>query len=169
LSDGPMAAQAKVLDCLRAALARELSHRGTGADLVVVTGDVFDSTHFDREEAERTFAAFCALLRRAVGEQVPILVQPGNHDRRRFGIVGPHDSSLFAALSRSAGPGVLVHGNAAPFHAELVPRAIHGLPIHLVTYDTTVLERGLFSAGGMVRNEDLMQVAAEIEAIEGES
>jgi 3',5'-cyclic AMP phosphodiesterase CpdA len=168
LSIGLLTAQTKMLDCLRCALARELARRRAGADLVVITGDVFDSTHFDRREAERTFASFCALLRRAVGERVPILVQPGNHDRRRFGILGPHDPSLFAALSRSAGPFVLVHGNAAPFHAELVPREIHGLPIHLVTYDTTVLERGLFSAGGVIRNEDLLQVAAEIEAVEGD-
>jgi hypothetical protein len=168
LSIGPPAEQVKLLACLRGAIEHELARRRAGADLVVVTGDVFDSAHFARKAAASTFAVFCAGMRRAVGPLIPILVQPGNHDRRRFGIFGPHDPSLFAELSRSAGPRVLVHGNAAPFHAELVPQAVHGLPLYLVTYDTTVLPRGLVSAGGVIRQEELLQIAAEIEGIEAE-
>jgi 3',5'-cyclic AMP phosphodiesterase CpdA len=169
LTIGPPAQQAILLACLRGAIEHELAHRRAGADLVVVTGDVFDSAHFAPKAVAHTFASFCAEIRRAVGPGIPILVQPGNHDRRRFGIFGPHDASLFAELARSAGHRVFVHGNAAPFHAELVPQAVHGLPLYLVTYDTTVLPRGLVSAGGVIRQEELLQIAAEIEAVEAEA
>jgi 3',5'-cyclic AMP phosphodiesterase CpdA len=153
---------------LEDALRAELQRRGRPADLVVVTGDVFDSSDFAPEAALASFGLFARHVRAAVGEAVPLLVQPGNHDRRRIGLFRDARSTLFAELGRRAGPNVHVYGNAAPFFAEIVPRAIHGLPLHIVTYDTTVLERGLISAGGVIRREDLLQIAAELRAQERE-
>lgn len=151
---------------LEEALRGELLRRGSRADLVVVTGDIFDSSDFAPEAALTSFGLFARHVRAAVGEAVPIIIQPGNHDRRRIGLFRDARSTLFAELGRRAGPNIHVYGNAAPFFAEVVPRANHGLPLHLVAYDTTVLERGFISAGGIIRREDLLQIAAELRAEE---
>lgn len=170
LAASPSAAQEVVLGLLFRAVARELAAMGTprpGARALVITGDIFDTSSEDREAAARTLRDLCAGLRGAIGPGAPILILPGNHDRRRLGVVGPEDLSLFQALARAAGPEVHVFGNETPFLAELVSPALHGLPFHVVAYDSTVLPGGLVSAGGLVRHEDLLQISAEIDAVEG--
>jgi 3',5'-cyclic AMP phosphodiesterase CpdA len=160
----PAPAQEAALGLLFRAIGRELA--GDRPRAVVITGDVFDTSAVDHEAAARTIRAFFAGLRGAIGPGAPVLVLPGNHDRRRLGVVGPEDLSLFQALARAVGPDVHIFGNQTPFAAELVPEAVHGLPFHVVAYDSTVLPGGLVSAGGIVREEDLLQVAAEIDALE---
>lgn len=168
--DAPLSpAQEIAIDLLFRAIARELSTSGERARAVVITGDLFDSSSVDRGLAADTLRDFCAGLRRATGPGVPALILPGNHDRRRLGILGPADPSLFRALARAVGPEVRLFGNSAPFLAELVPASLHGLPFHVVAYDSTMLTSGLLSAGGLVRQEDLLSVSAEIDAIEAGS
>lgn len=163
------AAQETAIDLLFRAIQRELSASPERARAVVITGDLFDTSSVDRAAAADALRDFCEGLRRATGPGVPALVLPGNHDRRRLGILGPGDTSLFRALARAVGPEVRLFGNRAPFLAELVPEALHGLPFHVVAYDSTLLSAGLVSAGGEVRQEDLLSMAAEIDAREAES
>lgn len=158
--------QTTVLGLLFQAIAREGLPAGELRALVI-TGDVFDTSSLDREAAAIALRDFCAGLRAAVGPSVPILILPGNHDRRRLGVVGPEDLTLFRALARAAGPDVHVLGNQSPFSAELIPEAVHRLPFHVVAYDSTILPGGLVSAGGIVQQEDLLQISAEIDAIDG--
>ncbi|MEZ4309727.1 MAG: metallophosphoesterase [Polyangiaceae bacterium] len=162
-------AQRSVIGLLFRAIERELTGSASRARAVVITGDVFDTSSASAELAGETFRDFCAGLRRATGPDVPVLVLPGNHDRRRLGLLGPDDPSLFQALARAVGPSVRVLGNQTPFLAELVPEEVHRLPFHVVAYDSTMLLGGLVSAGGLVRQEDLLQISAELSALEAAS
>ena len=107
-----------------------------------------------------------ALLRcidHALGRPTPTLLVPGNHDRRRIGLFGPHRGEIFTALREVLPPHVFVHGCETPFLARLVPHAHHGQPFVLAAYDSTFLPTGYLSAGGIVRREDLLQLASEID------
>lgn len=157
------AAQGELLRCLAGAIAHELRRRGAGADLLVITGDVFDSSTLPRDAAMQCFDDVLKQLRRAVGEDVPIVIQPGNHDRRDIGVLGPHTPEVFQALAQVRRAGVHIYGNHTPFLAELVPRAVHKLAAHVVAYDSTLLWRGKVGAGGLIRQEDLFQIAAELD------
>lgn len=98
----------------------------------------------------------------ALGEAFTIVL-PGNHDRRRFGLIGPNRAALFQALHRAADPAKIhVLGQRTPFLAEIVPAALHALPAHVVAYDSSYLPNGLVGAGGTFRLEDLLQVHAQL-------
>jgi 3',5'-cyclic AMP phosphodiesterase CpdA len=159
LSDDPD--REPIRAALLAALAEERSRRGP-VDLVVVTGDVFDSGDVPPARAVREWSALHGAMRRALGGAPTILV-PGNHDRRRIGLFGPHSGTLFAALGELSGEGLFVHGNRAPFLAAEVPRAFHRQPLDLVAYDSTHVVHGHLSAGGVVRAEDILHVASGLE------
>lgn len=171
------ASQTTVIELLFQAIERELASSPERARAVVITGDVFDTSSADRAAAAETLRDFCQGLRRATSgaadkgpaAAVPVLVLPGNHDRRRLGILGPEDTSLFRSLARAVGPDVRLFASGGPFLAELVPEALHGLPFHVVAYDSTMLSGGMISAGGLVRQEDLLQISAEIDALEAAS
>ena len=57
---------------------------------------------------------------------------------------------------------MFVAGTNTPFLAELVPPELHGLPAHVIAYDSSYLPRGLLGAGGTIRVEDLLQVHAQL-------
>lgn len=158
--------QAGILRGLMQALRGEVV-RGGAPSLVAITGDVFDSVILTRAEVERTFAALLSELRAAIGPDAPLVLQPGNHDRRRLGVVGPYRGDLFQILRDLRLPGVHVGGCGTPFLADYIPQVVHRLPLHVVAYDTTHLPQGLLSAGGMFRQADLLQIAARIDAEEG--
>ena len=132
--------------------------RGFKADLLVFTGDVFDSAKLPADTVER-FLALLEKIDAQVGPKVRTIILPGNHDRREAGILAPLNDSLFALLAQRVKslPHVQVFGCKPPFlaHHLTVPE----VPAHLVVYDSTFLPRGLFSAGGMLRQEDLLEVA----------
>src|SRR6476646_2879979 len=90
--------QAKIVPALMSALATVRSELGRLPDLVVCTGDVFDSAAIPTDVAASRLAQFGADIERALGAAVPAVVVPGNHDRRRLGIIGPHRAQLFDAL-----------------------------------------------------------------------
>ena len=156
--------QDRLLHSLVAALAREASEPEGAPDLLVITGDVFDSATVRRDAAVRHFRDLHAAIMDAYGGGVPTVVLPGNHDRRRAGVIGPHRPELFHALRAAVDPArVHVAGCKTPILAEVVPEAFHGLAAHVVAFDSTYLPRGLFSAGGIIRHEDILRVAAAIE------
>lgn len=152
--------QEPILDSLELALKDALV--GRAVTLVAITGDLFDSSSFPAFQLVDTFRQLHDRLRGVLGD-VPVVVLPGNHDRRRLGVVGPHAEGPFRELRRVFGPPVHIFGCNTPFLAQIVPYEVHGLPLHLVTYDSTYLPTGWMSAGGEVRSRDLLHVAAVIE------
>lgn len=149
-----LAALPTALDALRQA---------AGApSLVAITGDVFDSATVEIVHAIERFTAFVGDVRRALGAEVPVVVVPGNHDRRQSGLIGPHRPDLFRALHAAAPPRTFVHGAATPFLSAMVPDAFHGLPLSVVAYDSSLLRRGLIGAGGVLRQEDLLRAATAL-------
>jgi hypothetical protein len=129
---------------------------------IVITGDVFDSA---TESAAALIEAFLALHQRlldVLGDAFTVVL-PGNHDRRRFGLIGPNREALFEALKRAADPArIHVAGTRTPFLAEVVPPELHRLALHVVAYDSSYLPGGLVGAGGTFRLEDLLQVHARL-------
>ena len=139
----------RIVASLVAAVGRERARRRR-IDLVIVTGDLFDSGEVDPRSAARTFLGLHRDLQRALGPNAtPTLIVPGNHDRRRMGLFGPHRDAIFSAIAEHAGPELFVHGARTPFLAAAVPRAFHGQPLDLLAYDSTYLPHGYLSAGGV--------------------
>lgn len=130
-------------------------------NVLVLTGDVFDSS----APAPGIIDDFITLLMRmyrALGGPVATLMIPGNHDRRDDGVFAPWNGALFQTLAQRLAevPHVQVFGNKTPFLGELVE--LEGLPADVVAYDSSYLPRGFISAGGQVRQEDLIQLGAEL-------
>jgi 3',5'-cyclic AMP phosphodiesterase CpdA len=155
--------QALLFDKLVEALTDERAKIPDERILIVVTGDVFDSA---TDPADRLVAGFVSLherVVRALGGDVPAVVIPGNHDRRRLGLLGPHREALFRSLRAAVDPArVYVAGDRTPFLAQVVPAAMHGIPAHLIAYDSSYLPQGWVGAGGTIRLEDLLQVHARL-------
>ncbi len=156
LSDLHLGANDDVQRPLFVSLAQAL--RGFKADLVVFTGDIFDSSKLGPQVVDR-FVALLRTLDAQLGPKVKTLILPGNHDRRESGILAPLNDSLFNLLAQRVkdDPSVEVFGCNPPFLAHYV--ALKDFPAHVVAYDSTFLPRGLFSAGGVLRQEDLLQTA----------
>ncbi|HMJ15367.1 MAG TPA: metallophosphoesterase, partial [Polyangiaceae bacterium] len=131
-------------------------------DLLVITGDVFDTASVDTGVATHRFAELHRELRRALALSSPTIIVPGNHDRRRAGIIGPHRDGLFLALREALADDAWVHGCTTPFLSELMPEELFSIPLWIIAYDTTYLPHGLLSAGGAFRQEDLLYAAARI-------
>jgi 3',5'-cyclic AMP phosphodiesterase CpdA len=166
LSDLHMApadpAQSLVFDQLVQALRREREARNPDHVVLVITGDVFEATHRYAKAVEG-FLHLHARVVDALGGDAPTIVLPGNHDRRRFGLLGPNRPALFRALHEAADPKeVYVGGCDLPFLAQLVPDSLHRLPFHVMAYDSTYLPGGLVGAGGTIRVEDLLMVHARL-------
>ncbi len=130
-------------------------------DALLLTGDVFDSSR----PAAGLIDGFLALLDRltaAVGRAVPTVLIPGNHDRRDDGVFGPWDGTLFQTLAARMAdrPHVQVLGNATPFLGQ--PVTLPGIDADVVAYDSSYLPRGLISAGGQLRQEDLIQLGSQL-------
>jgi 3',5'-cyclic AMP phosphodiesterase CpdA len=155
------ARQALVLDKLVEALAREREASSAERIVVAITGDVFDSATDPAPVLIDTFLRLHGRLVAALGGDAPTIVLPGNHDRRRLGLLGPHRERLFRALNEAVDPQrVFVAGCRTPFLAQIVPAHVHGLPAHVITYDSSYLPHGLVGAGGTIRIEDLLQAHA---------
>jgi 3',5'-cyclic AMP phosphodiesterase CpdA len=157
------ARQSILFDKLVEAVGRERDTSAPEKVVLAITGDVFDSA---TDTASVLIDLFLRLHRRlaaALGGDVPTIVLPGNHDRRRIGVLGPHREGLFRALQASVDARqVYVAGCRSPFLAEIVPASFHRLPAHVIAYDTTYLPRGLVGAGGTVRIEDLLRAHAQL-------
>jgi hypothetical protein len=132
----PDGTQDLVLEKLVEALESERAASAAAHVLVVVTGDVFDSA----SEAASLVPVFVDLRARilgALGPDTPLIVLPGNHDRRKFGFLGPQRSRPFRDLAQALQSGrTFVAGTRLPFLAQIVPDELHGLPMHVVVYDS---------------------------------
>jgi 3',5'-cyclic AMP phosphodiesterase CpdA len=156
-------AQALLFDELVRTLAREKAASADEAVVIAVTGDVFDSSSLPAKRSVDGFLRLHARIVAAVGGDAPTIVLPGNHDRRRQGMIGPHQNKLFRSLQDASDPRRLfIAGCAPPFLAQVVPEAFHRLPFHVVAYDSTYLPGGLVGAGGTLRPEDLLMVSEQL-------
>jgi 3',5'-cyclic AMP phosphodiesterase CpdA len=156
-------AQSIVFDQLVHTLRREREARNPDHVVVVITGDVFEAATQRHAKAVEGFLHLHARVVDALGGGAATVVVPGNHDRRRFGLLGPNRQALFQALHEAADPKkVYVAGCDAPFLAQVVPDSLHRLPFHVVAYDSTYLPGGLVGAGGTIRLEDLLMVHARL-------
>jgi Calcineurin-like phosphoesterase len=158
--------QADILAALVTALRREVTDKGRRIDLLAITGDVFDTASRTPAPSVNAFVHLYEELTRALGAPVPTVIVPGNHDRRRSGLIGPFRREPFLELRRVLGERAFVHGSAVPFLAQVVPPEQHRLPAWIVAFDSTYLPTGLLSAGGSLRQEDILHAAAAIGARE---
>jgi 3',5'-cyclic AMP phosphodiesterase CpdA len=154
--------QESIFDGLVDALSDVRRERGA-VDLLAITGDVFDSATLEPRLATTRFLELFTAIGRALGGEPPTVILPGNHDRRRGGLFGPHRESLFFALRHALGERAWVHGCTTPFLSAVLPRAFHRQRFSVIAYDSTYLPQGLLSAGGALRQEDLLFAAAQIE------
>ena len=157
------AEQAAILDALLSALRGELEARAAAVDLVAITGDVFDSASDDPKVATARFDRFFQRLQEALGGNVMTVIVPGNHDRRRGGLFAPHREEMFLQLRDVLGSRAFVHGCRTPFLSAIVPPEKYGQPFWVIAYDSSYLPRGLMSAGGALRQEDLLYAASRID------
>jgi hypothetical protein len=155
--------QSLLFDELVRTLEREKAQAGDVPVVVVVTGDVFDSSTLPARKSIQGFLALQQRVVAALGGDAPTIVVPGNHDRRRLGMLAPQEPKLFRSLQDASDPRHLfIAGCTPPFLAQVVPEAFHRLPFHVVTYDSTYLPGGLVGAGGTLRPEDLLMVSAQL-------
>jgi 3',5'-cyclic AMP phosphodiesterase CpdA len=154
--------QGPILDALIAALAAQGAERARPLDALVITGDVFDSARVSPRAAARRFAELHQRLVDASGDDVATVIVPGNHDRRNMGLFAPHREELFSALRAELGHRAWVHGCESPFLADVVPHEVHAMPLWMVVYDSSYVPHGMLSAGGMMRQEDLLFAASRI-------
>lgn len=134
---------------------------GQQVDALVFTGDVFD-TNEPQAGLVEGFVELHARLEARLGGPRPTLILPGNHDRRAEGVFAPYREDLFDALRArfASRPDVQVLGAQTPFLAQRV--TLPGFDFDVVAYDSAWLPHGVASAGGVVRQEDLIQVASEL-------
>lgn len=158
--------EAGILSSLVAALQAVVSGQGQrGVDLLVVTGDLFNSARIPPEIALPRFRRWWEAVDRVLGAPRTILV-PGNHDVRETGLIGPHSTRLVDALVETLTPArgrVLVHGWDVPYLIARVPPGSHGLPVEMLAVDSTYLPQGKVSAGGVLRQEDLLCAASRFD------
>jgi Calcineurin-like phosphoesterase len=151
--------KAATLRALEAALAEHVNESsGRRASLVIVSGDVFDSSDMTWDVAGPLFDQFMKAIDGSLGRQVPVVVVPGNHDRRASGVFGEHDTELFRALHAAhGGERIKVTGIAQHSLVELLDD-IPALAARLASFDSTYLPRGLVGAGGWLRPQDLLHL-----------
>jgi 3',5'-cyclic AMP phosphodiesterase CpdA len=156
-------AQAIVFDRLVSTLRAEREAAHPDRVTVFITGDIFDSATLDPSALVEAFLRLQARIVDALGGNAPTIVLPGNHDRRKLGLLGPHREALFRALRDAVDPRrIFVAGCRTPFLAQVVPEEMHGIPAHVVAYDSSYLPHGYIGAGGTIRSEDLLQVHAQL-------
>lgn len=146
------------------ALEHEIAHRGP-ADLIVFTGDLFDSATADLQSAIDTVDYFILTLYEKTNSRVPIVMIPGNHDRRKDGVMGANRIELWDALvqyAQTSSHPLWVQHASSRFHAHVVPRSFHKLPCSIIAYDSTWVHSGYFTAGGNIRKEDLLYAFSQI-------
>jgi 3',5'-cyclic AMP phosphodiesterase CpdA len=160
--------QESIFDGLVHALRDVYQRRARPIDLIAITGDVFDSSAVDLRLAITRFLELFSGIGRALGGAPPTVILPGNHDRRRGGLFGPHDERLFNALKDALGERAWVHGCTTPFLSAVLPQQFHGQPFWVIAYDSTYLPHGFLSAGGALRQEDLLSAASQIAGAQGD-
>ncbi|MFO0599584.1 MAG: metallophosphoesterase [Myxococcaceae bacterium] len=152
--------QPKLFEGLLAVFAGHVAE-GRQIDALLFTGDVFDTNEPGAGLLEG-FLRLHAGLEAALGGPKPTIILPGNHDRRAEGVFAPYREDLFDDLRRRFAhrPDVRVMGGHTPFLAQLAP--LDDFPFDVVTYDSSWLPQGIASAGGIIRQEDLIQIGNQL-------
>ncbi len=134
---------------------------GQQVDVIVFTGDVFD-TNEPGPGLVDGFLRLHAGIEAKLGGPRPTILLPGNHDRRAEGVFAPYREDLFVELAQkfASRADVQVLGGGTPFLAQRVP--LVDFPCDVVAYDSTYLPAGIASAGGVIRQEDLIQMGSEL-------
>lgn len=133
------------------------------ADLLVVTGDIIDSSVRDNfskdgitnafETAKQFLLALCKEL--DIEPTSRLVVVPGNHDYRLKGVVSPH--SKFRFLEKLKQMVVAPHFDLfyQSFKDYSDARFLPGLRCCLFTFDSNTTDLGLNLASGRITNEHL--------------
>lgn len=134
---------------------------GQQVDVLVFTGDVFDTNEPGPGMVEG-FMRLHAGIEAKLGGPKPTILLPGNHDRRAEGVFAPYREDLFHELAQkyASRPDVQVLGAGTPFLAQRVP--LPDFPCDVVAYDSTYLPAGIASAGGVIRQADLLQMGSAL-------
>ncbi|HWL85383.1 MAG TPA: metallophosphoesterase [Polyangiaceae bacterium] len=145
---------------------REAEPRVGDRIAVCVTGDLVDSSETPPETIASTFTSFIADLRTVVG-RAPIVLLPGNHDRRGTGLFAPWSTGAMNQIAHTLAKDdrAFVHAaNPNETLASPVPELSRVLGAHVVAYDSTHAIQGKISAGGMFRADDLLAVSGIVGA-----
>lgn len=127
---------------------------------VAVTGDLIDSSTTSVSLATKTLSSLVDDIA-ALTRGGPIVLLPGNHDRRAKGLKGPWKHDLVAALRVSLENGDRQHiklyaSDALEPLAFAVDTLSEALGAKVIAYDTSHTLSGKYSAGGLFRSEDLL-------------
>ncbi len=147
---------------LKAAVAH-VARNAPGRVGVVVTGDLIDSPTAPTDVIQASVKRFVTLLAEALRQApdvvAPIVLLPGNHDRRGDGLLAPwtHEAMELIA-NETAGLATVVAADALEPLAVRVPVLEELLEMNVVAYDSTHTVPGYVSAGGLIRTEDLLGV-----------
>ncbi len=135
--------------------------KGQQVDLIIFTGDVFDTNDPDAGLIDG-FLKLHTDLEITLGGPKPTIILPGNHDRRAEGVFAPYRDHLFKTLKARLAHRADVHvmGLTAPFLAQRIE--LPDFPCDIVSYDSTFLPAGMASAGGVLRQEDLISMGREL-------
>lgn len=140
---------------------------GTERVALAVTGDLIDSSKTEGDVAVATLKSLVGDLR-GRGGGAPLALLPGNHDRRRAGVVGPWSDALVSRLSEAlteGGAELLAASELQPL-AHAVDELSTKLGAKVVAYDSTHALGGKFSAGGLFRSEDLLAHTGLVDSAE---
>ncbi len=150
------AQQPDILQSLPAALASAPRR----PDVLLVSGDVFDTSAPGPAGVERLVHLLDALEQQLGGPR-PTLLMPGNHDRRESGVFAPWSRELFDTLRERLADRPHVHVLGGRGAIDLVP--LPALGVDFAAWDSTRVRQGFLSAGGLVQAPDLLQLAARLE------
>lgn len=144
-------------DHLCAAIAHVVGGRRRGVG-IAITGDLVDSSDVAQAHLVEQLGTFLERLR-TIAPTAPIVLLPGNHDRRRSGIFSPWSTEAVDHLREVARDIDQVFVFGARMNERLaveVPQLSAVLGANVVAYDSTHTLAGHFSAGGYFRSEDLL-------------
>lgn len=133
--------------------------------LLCITGDLHDTPSGDVAASTSRFISLLDQMRDALGGPVPTVLLPGNHDRRAHGLLLPYRTALLDALVTAKLPNVVVVGVDPPFLTQGIADDFHGLPFSLAAIDSSYTPHGLVGAGGVLRTEDVLELAQLLEAV----
>ena len=155
-SNSPQSIDSNLLGSLLQAVSNEIPN----PDLVVITGDIYSSSNIDNNKVN-ALNLFLESLTKHSKKQITTIIVPGNHDCRKYGVSGPHNTSLLSeSYSKMVLNGIYLGKNTYKRIEYKMPS--NNIPLHLLGYDSTYLPYGKFSAGGIVNKEDLLDAARRI-------
>lgn len=142
----------------------KVASEATGPVAVAVTGDLIDTPTARADELERLVRGFVGRIASALAAAghagAPIVLLPGNHDRRADGVMAPWRHRAMRLITEwTAGAATVVAADEHQPLATCVRSLEQVLGMNVVAYDSTHTVAGFISAGGLIRVEDLLAVS----------